>query len=129
MRGQLRMRQTAMAWVARLRARSPPRLSRWRTVRPLLAGIGLVPPRAANAGFAAAAAGVGEAHDGLRGVDRPDAKPAGEPGGDVADDGQQLGVVVFQQVPGLAERERQASDLCLPDGLFAAGASRRLPPG
>ena len=34
---------------ARFSARSPPRLSRCRTVRPLLAGSGLVPPRAANA--------------------------------------------------------------------------------
>jgi hypothetical protein len=38
-----------MAWMARFSARSPPRLSRCRTVRPLLAGMGLVPPRAAKA--------------------------------------------------------------------------------
>jgi hypothetical protein len=38
-----------MAWMARFSARSPPRLSRCRTVMPLLAGTGLVPPRAANA--------------------------------------------------------------------------------
>ena len=39
----------AMVWMARLRARSPPRLSRCRTVRPLLAGSGQVPAREANA--------------------------------------------------------------------------------
>ena len=49
MRAQLRMRVSAMAWMARFRARSPPRLSRCRIVWPLLAGMGLVPPRAANA--------------------------------------------------------------------------------
>ena len=38
-----------MARMARFSARSPPRLSRCRTVWPLLAGTGLVPARAANA--------------------------------------------------------------------------------
>jgi hypothetical protein len=41
-RGQLRIQTSAMAWMARFRARSPPRLSRCRTVMPLLAGSGLV---------------------------------------------------------------------------------------
>ena len=48
-RAQLRIRVTAMVWMARFRARSPPRLRRRRTVRPLLASSGLVPARAANA--------------------------------------------------------------------------------
>jgi hypothetical protein len=39
--GQLRIRVTAMAWMARFSARSPPRLSRCRMVLPLLAGMGL----------------------------------------------------------------------------------------
>jgi hypothetical protein len=39
----------AMMWRARLSARSPPWLSRCRTVRPLLAGTGLAPASAANA--------------------------------------------------------------------------------
>jgi hypothetical protein len=34
--GQHRMRVTAMVWIALFRARSPPRLSRCRTVLPLL---------------------------------------------------------------------------------------------
>ena len=42
--GQLRIRVAAMVCSARFRARSPPRLSRCRTVRPLLAGSGLAPP-------------------------------------------------------------------------------------
>ena len=47
--GQSRILTVAMVWMARLRARSPPRLRRWRTVCPLLAGIGQVPEREANA--------------------------------------------------------------------------------
>src|SRR5438034_11519285 len=47
--GQPRIRVSAMVWMARFKALSPPRLSRCRTVLPLLAGTGLVPPRAANA--------------------------------------------------------------------------------
>ena len=47
--GQLRIWVTAVARLARLRARSPPRPCRCRMVWPLLAGIGLVPPGAANA--------------------------------------------------------------------------------
>jgi hypothetical protein len=48
-RGQLRIRASAMVWIAQFNARSPPRLSRCRTIRPLLAGMGLVPASAANA--------------------------------------------------------------------------------
>jgi hypothetical protein len=43
------MRVMAMVWIALFRARSPPRLSRCRTVLPLLAGNGLVPDSAAKA--------------------------------------------------------------------------------
>jgi hypothetical protein len=53
-------------------------------------------------GFAAAAAGVGEADDGPGGADRPDAMAAGQAGGDVLDDVQQLMTVVFELAPGLA---------------------------
>jgi hypothetical protein len=49
-RSQLRMRVRAMVCTARFSARSPPRLSRCRTVCPLLAGTGLVPASAAKAG-------------------------------------------------------------------------------
>jgi hypothetical protein len=37
--------------------------------------------------------------------------PAGQAWGDVLDDGQQLGVVVFELMPVLAERKGQAADL------------------
>jgi hypothetical protein len=53
-------------------------------------------------GLAAAPARVGEAHDGLGGADRPDPVAAGQAGGDVIDDGQQLRVVVLELLPGLA---------------------------
>ena len=79
-------------------------------------------------GFAAAAAGVGEADDGLRGADWADAEAAGQAGGDVVDDGQQLGPVVLELAPGLAQRERQAADLGLADGLLAAGISGQFGP-
>jgi hypothetical protein len=118
-----------MAWMARLRA-------------PVAAAVEAVPDGATAAGrdragaaeggergFAAAPAGVGEAHDGLCGANRPDAEPGGQPGGEVLHDGQQLGVVVFQLVPGLAQCERQAGDLGLPDRLLAAGIRGQLPPG
>jgi hypothetical protein len=80
-------------------------------------------------GLAAAPPGVGEAHDGLRGADRPDAIAAGEPGSEILDDGQQLGAVVLELVPGLVQRQRQAGDLGLPDGLLTAGARGQVPPG
>jgi len=51
-----------MVWMARLRARSPPRLSRCRMVWPLLAGMGLA-AEGDECGLVVAAAGVGEADD------------------------------------------------------------------
>jgi len=60
-----------------------------------------MPPSAANAASERQRPGVGEAHDGLRGADRSDAVPGGQAGTDVVDDGHQLGVVVFELVPGL----------------------------
>ena len=71
-------------------------------------------------GLVAAAAGVGEADDGRGGADRPDAVAAGEAGGDVVDDGQQLLAVVLELAPGLAERVCQAKDLSLADSLSRA---------
>ena len=47
--GEHRMRVMAMVWIALFKARSPPRLSRCRTVLPLLACSGLVPASAAKA--------------------------------------------------------------------------------
>jgi hypothetical protein len=72
---------------------------------------------------------VGEAHDGLRGANRPHAVAAGQAGSDVVDDGQQLGAVVLELPSALAERERQAADLSLPDGLLAAGMNTELTAG
>jgi len=60
---------------------------------------------------------------------RPDAGPAGQAGGGVLDDGQQLGAVAGELAPGLAKRGRQAADPGLPDGLLAAGMARELPAG
>lgn len=79
--------------------------------------------------LAPAPAGVGEAHDGLRRADRPDTEPAGQPGSDVIDDGQQLGVVVLEWGPGLGQRLRQAADFNVPDSLLAAGSCGQPAPG
>jgi len=54
---------------------------------------------------------------------------ASEAGGDVLDDGQQLGAVVPELLPGLAQRERQAADLGLPDRMLAGRAGARFTPG
>jgi hypothetical protein len=72
---------------------------------------------------------VGEADDGLRGADRAHAEAAGQAGSDVLDDGQQLGAVVLEITPGLAEYQRQAADLGLADGLLAAGMSGQVTAG
>jgi hypothetical protein len=48
-RGSQRNRDNAMVCNAVLAARSPPRFSRWRLVRPELAAIGVTPQRWANA--------------------------------------------------------------------------------
>jgi hypothetical protein len=84
--------------MARLSA-PPPRLSRCRTVRPLLAGIGLVPPRAANAASPRQRPGWGKltmAWAALAGG----REAAGQARSDVLDDGQYLGAVVL--APGRA---------------------------
>jgi hypothetical protein len=75
-------------------------------------------------GLVAAAAGVGEADDGLGGADRPDAVAAGQTGGDVVDDGQQLLAVVLELAPGRVQREREAGNLGLADAMVAAGTVR-----
>jgi Putative transposase DNA-binding domain len=87
-------------------------------------------PRCGHGGhLAAAPARMGEAHDGLGRADRPGVVPAGETGGDVIDDGQQLGAVVLELLPGLAEREREAPDLAVADGLLAAGTGGQVTSG
>ena len=55
--------------------------------------------------------------------------PASRGRGDVLDDGEQLGAVVLELPPGLAERFGQAADLGLADGLLAAGLSGQVPAG
>ena len=51
------------------------------------------------------------------------------PGSDVPGDGQQLAAVVLELLSALAERERQAAHLSLPDGLLTAGVNRELTVG
>ena len=89
-RGQLRIRVRAMAWIARLSARSPPRLSPVPDRSAAAGRHGAGAAEGGEYGFATAAAGVGEGDDGLRGADRPDAIAAGQAGGDVIPDGQQV---------------------------------------
>ena len=110
-----------MVCKARLRARSPPRLSRCRTVRPLLASSGLVPGQGGERGVVAAPAGVGEADDHLGGADRADPAPVGQPGGQVVDDGLQLGPVGLQRAAAVAHGHGKTADLAVAHGLGAAG--------
>jgi hypothetical protein len=97
-------------------------------VLPLLAGSGWC-PQGGERGLAAAAPGVGKAHDGLGGAHRPDAVADGEAGDDVIDYGQQRRTIFLELHPGLTERKRQKADLGLADGLLAAGISGQCASG
>src|SRR3954449_6680661 len=68
----------------------------------------------------AAAAGVGERRDGLGGADRADAATLDQSGGEVVDDGVQLGAVGLERAGGFAQGEGEAADLGVPYGLLAA---------
>ena len=59
----------------------------------------------------------------------PIAIAAGEAGGEVIGDGQQLGAVVLELAPGLGQRERQAGDLSLADGVLTTGPAGQFTPG
>jgi hypothetical protein len=74
-------------------------------------------------GLVAAPARVGEAHDGLGGADGPDPVPAGQTGSDVINDGQQLGTILRQLTPDLAQREGETTNFGLPHDLIATGTS------
>ena len=80
-------------------------------------------------GVVAAAAGVGERHDGLGGADRADAAALDQPGNEVVDDGLQLGAVGLERAGGFAQGEGEAADLGVPDGLLAGGVARWPAPG
>ena len=108
-------------WIALFRARSPPRLSRCRTVWPLLAGSGLVPDRAANAASFRQRPGVGERHDHLRRGDGADAAAFGQPGRHLFHDGLQLSPVGPQRPACRPDGTSQVSNFAVPGGLFAAG--------
>ena len=121
--GQSRILTVAMVWMARLRARSPPRLRRWRTVRPLLAGIGQVPAREANAASLRHRPGWENDTMAWAAVTGPMPGRSGEAGGDVVHDGLQLGAVVFECAAGVVDGQGEAADLGVADGLFAAGVA------
>ena len=72
---------------------------------------------------------MGEADDGLRGADRPDAMVAGEAGSEVVDDGLQLTAVVFEVSLRFPQREREATDLCLAGRLGAGRVAGKPTPG
>jgi hypothetical protein len=82
-----------MVWIARFRARSPPRLSRCRMVLPLLACNGLVPDSAAKAASLRHRPGWEKRHDGLSCGDRADGALLGQPGSGLVNDDLQLGPV------------------------------------
>ncbi len=111
-----------MVCSALLSARSPPRLSRCRTVRPLLASSGLVPDSAANAASLRHPADVGKADNDLGGGDRADPAPLCQPGRHVLDDGLQLSPVVLQRASAIAYGQRESADLTVSHRLLTSGA-------
>jgi hypothetical protein len=127
--GQLRIRVVAMVWIARFSARSPPRLRRCRTVRPLLACRGLVPARAAKAASFRHRRRVGEADDHLGGAEWSDAALVGQAGSQIVHNGLQLRAVGLERAGGLAQREGESPDLSVAHGLFAAGVAGCSAPG
>lgn len=117
-----------MVCTARLRARSPPRLSRCRTVRPLLAGSGLIPASAAKAA-SCGRAGVGVADDRLGGDDRAQSAAVGEAGGDRVGQLVALAPVGRQRPGGLAQRHAEPANLVVADGLLDGGVGGNPAPG
>jgi len=105
------MRMVAMVWIAWFSVRSPPRLSRWRFFSPLLAS-----------------AGMRERHDHLGCADRADPPAVGQAGGQVVDDGSELGAVGFEFAATVTQPHRQATNLGLAHGLFACRVARRPAP-
>ena len=74
-------------------------------------------------GVVAAAAGVGERHDGLGGRDGSDPGASGEAGREVVHDGLQLGSVGFECLVGVVDGQGEAADFGVADGVFAAGVA------
>src|SRR5215218_7665397 len=118
-----------MVCSARFRARSPPRLSRCRTVRPLLAGSGLAPPRAANAASLRQRPGWENDTMAWAALTGADAATLDQPGDEVVDNGLQLGAVGLERAGGLAQGEGEAADLGMPHGLLPDGLARWPAPG
>jgi hypothetical protein len=77
----------------------------------------------------AASTGVGERHDGLGGADRADATTFDQSGGDVVDDGLQLGAVGLELAGCRGQGERGAADLGVSYGPLAAGLAWWPAPG
>jgi hypothetical protein len=121
-RGWLRIRVLAMVWMARLRARSPPWLSRWRMVCPLEASIGGGRGECGEGGIGAAAPGVGERDESLGGADGADSGPGGQLGDQVVDDRGQLGAVGLERAGCLAQCQGEPADLSMAEGLLSARA-------
>src|SRR5512132_942300 len=122
--GQLRIRVVAMVCSARFRARSPPRLSRCRTVRPLLAGSGLAPPRAANAASLRQRPGWENDTMAWAALTGPMPRRSINPGTRSLTMVCSWGAVGLELAGGLAQGERGAAELGVPDGVLAAGRAR-----
>jgi len=64
---------------------------------------------------------MGERRDGLGGADRADTGATEQPGGEVVDDGLQLGPVGLEGAAGFPQRQSEPADLAVAHGLFSAG--------
>jgi hypothetical protein len=79
-------------------------------------------------GVASASPGVGERHDHLRCRDGANAAALGQPRRHLLHDGLQLSPVARQRPASRLDGTSQASNLAVPDGLFAAGLRCWAPP-
>ncbi len=115
--GWLRLRVSAMVCSARLSCRSPPRLRRWRVVRPEEAGIAGGAGEGGERGFAGGVCRVRPADQDLAGAGRADAGQLHQLGLDLGDQARDL---AFEIVGFGGEDARSIEDL-------AHGANRMRP--
>jgi hypothetical protein len=81
-------------------------------------------PASGEGGLVSAAAGVGQAHDGLGDADRSDSVLIGQAGCEVVEECLELSAVVFQLPFRRAQSNREAPDFSLTDRLGAGGVAR-----
>ena len=118
-----------MVWIARFSAKAPPRLSRCRTVRPLLAGSGLIPPKAANAASLRHRPGWENDTMACAALTGPTPRRSVRPGARSLTMACSWARLVLSARGTIAEGEGKTADLGVPHGLLTAGLARCPAPG